>query len=280
MSVFDTCLLYNQNMDNKLQDLLNRDDCYFIHYASNGFYNGSSPAPKISCIVIFNKKNNQGFRFSLKDHIQGHSKEEAERLSLENFKLLFDKYPNISFIHWNMTANGFGFNAIQQRAKELGVELPTISDENLFDLSSYVSYIAEKKLSIKQILWFNSLLYGDDFLDGKTEAEYFDKGKYEEIYNSIELKVNGFVEIVDLIKDNKLKTEPPYENNDGLTKEERHREAVKRSQMREQMLKDIREHNKRVMEEPEIIYEDYEIGIFDPAHPLLSLFCNWFANRK
>ena len=279
MTIFDIFLLNNKNMDNKLQELLNRDDCYFIHYASNGFFNGSSPAPKISSIVIFNKKNEQGYRFTLKDHLQGHSKEDAEKLALENFKLLFEKNPNVSFIHWNMTANGFGFKAIQQRAKELGVELPTIQDENLFDLSSYVAYIAEKKLSIKQILWFNSLLYGNDFLDGKTEAEYFDKGKYEEINNSIELKVNGFAEIVDLIKANKLKTEPPYVNNDGLTKEERHREAVKRSQMREQMLRDIREHNKRVMEEPEIIYENYEVEIFAPTHPILSLFCNWYVNR-
>ena len=265
MSECDIGLYYIIIMDSKLQDFLNRDDCYFIHYASNGFYNGSSPTPNVSCIVIFNKKTLKGFRFSLKDHLQGNSKEEAERLSLENFKLLFDCYPNVSFIHWNMTANGFGFKAIQQRAKELGVELPAIPDENLFDLSSYVSYIAEKKLSIKQILWFNSLLYGDDFLDGKTEAEYFDKGKYEEIYNSIELKVKGFAGIVDLIKDNKLKTEPPYQNNDGLTKEERHREAVKRSQMREKMINDIYEHNKKIqahnervmeqMKEPEYVEE-------------------------
>lgn len=269
-------------MDNKLEQLLNRDDCYFIHYASNGFYSGSSPAPNVSCIVIFNKKTQNGFRFSLKDHLQANSKEEAERLSLENFKLLFDRYPNVSFIHWNMTANGFGFEAIQHRAKELGVELPAIPDENLFDLSSYVSYLAEKKLSIKQILWFNSLLYGDDYLDGKTEAEYFDKGKYEEIYNSIELKVKGFAEVVDLIKDNKFKTEPPYQNNDGLTKEERHKEAVKRSQMREQMLQDIMKHNKRVMEqteEPEYV-EEGGLFYYNYEHPIISLLASWFANWK
>ena len=278
-------------MDNKLQKLLNKDDCYFIHYASNGFYNGSSPAPKISCIVIFNKKNEKGYRFTLNDHLQGHSKEEAERLSLENFKLLFDRYPNVSFIHWNMTANGFGFKAIQQRAKELGVELPAIPDENLFDLSSYVAYIAEKKLSIKQILWFNSLLYGGDFLDGKTEAEYFDKGKYEEIYNSIELKVNGFAEITTLIKDNKLKTEPPYENNDGLTKEEKHQQALKLAEKRENMINDIYEHNKKVQAQQKRILDKFEnieseyaeeegIFYYDSAHPLISLFASWFANRK
>ena len=292
MSISDTWLLYNQSMDNKLQELLNRDDCYFIHYASNGFYNGSNPAPKVSCIVIFNKKNEQGYRFTLKDHLQGHSKEEAERLSLENFKLLFERYPNVSFIHWNMSANGFGFKAIQARAKELGVELPAIPNENLFDLSSYVAYIAEKKLSIKQILWFNSLLYGDDFLDGKTEAEYFDKGKYEKIYNSLELKVNGFAEITTLIKDNKFKTEPPYENNDGLTKEERRQQALKIAQAREEILNDMVNHNKRILKrkeqafeefvenyEPEV-EEEHSLFFFDFNHPLISMFANWFANQK
>ena len=274
-------------MDKKLQELLNRDDCYFIHYASNGFYNGSSPAPNVSCIVIFNKKNQKGYRFSLKDNLLGHSMDEAEKLSLENFKLLFDRYPNVSFIHWNMSADGFGFKAIRARAKELGIELPATAEENLFDLSYYVAYLTEKRLSIKQILWFNSLLYGDAYLDGKTEAEYFIKGKYKEIFNSVELKVKGFADVVDLIEDNKLKSEPPYQNNEGLTKDERHREAVKRSQMREQMLKDIMEHNKKVMEHNERIMEETEpeyveeesIFYYNSEHPIISLFASWFANR-
>ena len=267
-------------MDNKLQNLLNRDDCYFIHYASNGFYNGSGSAPKISCILIYNPKNDKGYRFDIADNLEGNSKEQAEKLTLENFKSVFTKIPNVSFVHWNMTAKGFGFKAIQARAKEFGVELPTIPEENLFDLSSYIAYIAGKNLSVKQILWFNSLLYGNDFLDGKTEAEYFGKGKYEEIYNSVELKVKGFAVIVNLIKDNKLKTEPPCQNNDGLTPEERRREAVKRSQMREQMLQDIMEHNKRVMEKSksERVEEDV-ILYYNSEHPILSLFANLFANR-
>ena len=71
-------------MDNKLQDFINREDCYFIHYASNGFYSGSSPAPKISCIVIYNLKSDKGYRFNIADHLEGNSKEEAERLTFEN----------------------------------------------------------------------------------------------------------------------------------------------------------------------------------------------------
>ena len=48
------------------------------------------------------------------------------------------------------------------------------------------------------------------------------------------------------------------------------------------MLKDIMEHNKRVMEqaeEPEYVEEE---GIFyyNSEHPIISLFASWFANRK
>lgn len=244
-------------MDNKLKDFINRDNCYFIHYASDGFYNGSNPAPRVSCIVIYNLKNDIGYRFSMKDHMDENSLEQAERLTLENFKLLFTKTPDVSFIHWNMNADGFGFKAIRARAKDLGIELPEVSAENLFDLSSYVAYIAEKKLSVKQILWFNSLLYGDNYLDGKTEAEYFYECRFEEIYNSVNLKVHGFADVVELIWGNKLKTEAPYRVDDGLTKEERHREAVKRAQMREQIINDIMEHNRRILQKKEETFDNY-----------------------
>ena len=292
MSISDTWLLYNQSMNNKLQELLNKDDCYFIHYASNGFYNGSRPAPKISCIVIFYQKNKQGYRFTLKDHLQGHSKEKAERLSLENFKQLFDCYPNVSFIHWNMTVNGFGFKAIQARSKDLGIHLPLPANDHLFDLSSYVAYVAEKKLSIKQVLWFNSLLIGDDYLDGKTEAEYFNKGKFDEIYRSVDLKVCGFADVIKLIQENKLKSEPPYLINDGLIKEERRQQALKIAVAREKMLQDMVNHNKKLLKRQEEAYEEFienyepeveeehRLFFFDFDHPLISMFANWFANRK
>lgn len=291
MSIFDTCFVYNKNMDNKLQDFINREDCYFIHYASNGFYSGSSPAPKISCIVIYNLKRDKGYRFNILDHIGANSKEQAERLMLENFKLVFTKIPDVSFIHWNMTAEGFGFKAIQARAKELGVDIPMPDNEHLFDLSSYGSYIAEKKLSIKQILWFNSLLIGDDYLDGKVEAEYFDKGLFDKIYNSVDLKVRGFADIVKLIQDNKLKTEAPYQYNDGLTKEERRQQALKLAETREKMINDIYEHNRKVqahneriikqMEDIELEYEEeHRFLFFDFDHPLISMFANWFVNKK
>ena len=279
-------------MDTKLKDFINRDDCYFIHYASDGFYNGSSPTPRISCIVIYNLKTDKGYRFLISDHTDDNPLEQAERLTLENFKMLFDKIPNVSFIHWGMNNNGFGFKAIQARAKDLGIDLPLPNNDHLFDLSSYVSYVAEKKLSIKQVLWFNSLLIGDDYLDGKIEAEYFNKGKFDEIYHSVNLKVCGFADVVKLIQENKLKSEPPYQINDGLTKEERRQQALKIAAAREEMLHDMVNHNKKLLKRQEKAYEafienyepeaeeEHRLFFFDFDHPLISMVANWFANRK
>lgn len=89
-------------MDNKLEQLLKQDNCYFIHYASDGFYNGSSPAPKISCIVIFNDKTTEKFHFCPVDYLKENPQEEAERLWFNRFKQIIESRPNICFIHWNM----------------------------------------------------------------------------------------------------------------------------------------------------------------------------------
>lgn len=284
-------MIYPYSMDNKLQKFLNSDNCFFIHYASDGFYTASSPAPKISCIIILNDKKQEKYKFNIQDHTSNNSLEQAEREMLEHFKTICEKSSDICFIHWNMMSSGFGFQAIRARAKELGVEIPQIKEENLFDLSSYVEYLAGKKLSVKQILWFNSLLYGDNFLEGKTEAEYFKKWKFEEILNSVDLKVQGFANVVKFIGDNKLKTEPPYRNNDGLTKEEKLEQALKIAQVREKMLNDIYEHNRKVQAKNERILEEFEnlepeyieeegFFFFDFAHPWASLFANWFGNLK
>ena len=276
-------------MDNKLKDFLNRNNCFFIHYASDGFYNGSSPAPKVSCITIWNKKTQEKYKFDIQDHTTNNSIEQAEKETLAHFKTLFEKRPDVCFIHWNMTANGFGFKAIQARAQEFGIEIPIPDKENLFDLSAYIEYLAGKKLSIKQILWFNSLL-DNEYLDGKTEAEYFKKWKFEEIRKSVHSKIMALSFLVDEIKDGTLKTEAPYRNVDGLTKEERREQALKLAEVREKMINDIYEHNrkiqaqnKRILEkfeniEPEYVEEE-EFFFFDFAHPFTSLFANWFANR-
>lgn len=278
-------------MDKKLELLLKDKNCYFIHYASDGFDNGNKPYPKISCIAIYNDTLDSRVTFSISDYIGNNSVEESEKILLERFKTFLEETENISFIHWNMNNNGFGVKSIWARAEELGVELPAIPEENLYDLSAYVGYLAEKRLSLKQVLWFNSQL-DREYLDGKTEAEYFGKQKFDEITQSVSLKVVGLYYVAQAIKDGTLKTEKPFkEPNDGLTKEERRQQAIKTAKARDEILKDAVERSRRLTrnsgeqaEREEQTAPEYqeEHGIFflDFAHPIVSLFASWFANRK
>ena len=278
-------------MDSKLENLLKNKNCFFIHYASDGFYNGMTPAPRISCISVYNGSLDKRINFSIDNFKQAQSIEDAEKMLLYDFKSFIELKPDISFVHWNMNGKGFGFSAIWARAKELGIELPEINEENMFDLSSYVAYLSEKRLSIKQILWFNSLL-DRQYLDGKDEALYFSQRKFSEISASVSLKVVGLYYVVEELKNGTLKTEKVFaEPNDGLTKEERHARALERDAAREEMLRDIVNHNKRIMQRKEQAYEEYianyepevreehSLFFFDFDHPLVSLFANWFANR-
>lgn len=276
-------------MDKKLQNLIQNENCFFIHYASDGFYSGFSPAPRISCISIFRDHMQTRVNFSIDKFYPSHPVDESEKMLLYDFKSFIELNDNIQFIHWNMNADGFGFKAIWARAKELGIELPEIPKENLFDLSSYVAYISEKRLSIKQILWFNSLL-DRQYLDGKDEAIYFSQHKFKEISDSVSLKVVGLSYIVDAIKDGSLKTEKVFaEPNDGLTKEERRARALKIEAAREEMLRDIVYNNKLVLQKQQKALDEYfdkaeyreehSLLFFDFEHPLVSLFANWFANR-
>ena len=258
-------------MDNKLRNFIDKDDCFFIHYASDGFYNGSSPAPKISCIAIFSESLKVIRVFSINTYIQSHNIENSEKFLLKEFQSFLKVRQNVCFVHWNMNGEGFGFKALWARAKELGIKLPEIEEENLFDLSSYVAYLSEKRLSIKQILWFNSLLCGGNYLDGKTEAEYFNKGNFKDIDNSVKLKVQGFADVVKLIKEDKLKTEVPCKPNDGLTKEERCEQALKFAKAREKITEQYANN------EPECV-EEYSFLFFDFEHPWISLIANWVAN--
>ena len=78
-----------------------------------------------------------------------------------------------------------------------------------------------------------------------------------------------------------------YQNYYGLSKEERRRIAVEVAEMRQQMFRDILEHNRRVLKHNEHVLEaisdceqeDDMLFFFNSAHPLVSLFATWFANK-
>ena len=269
-------------MDNKLKEFLENNNCYLIHYACDGFYAGYGSAPKVYCIILNDFKTND-----LKEvYLDGYSKDDvhlAEVKVLKNFADFIGTKPYL--IHWNMNSDGFGFKALYARCRELGVEIEELPEENKFDLASLVEFIAGKKLSIKQILMMNNYLY-EDFLDGKQEIEELNKRNYKAVRGSVEDKVIGLSYVVEDMLENKLKTEFSPRPDDGLTKEERRALALKVAESREKMIKDIEEHNRKVLEHNKKVIDQSECQedggflFFDSNHPLLSLFGSWFINRK
>lgn len=107
------------------------------------------------------------------------------------------------------------------------------------------------------MLWFNDLL-DNEFLEGKIEAEYLNYSRYEEIFESVNLKTAALSMIVEEIKHNTLKTEKLHtEQGNGLSKEKRREQVLKVTQAREQIFKDIAEHNRRILRKREETIERY-----------------------
>ena len=64
------------------------------------------------------------------------------------------------------------------------------------------------------------------FLDGKTEAEYFKKEKFDDILASVHSKVVGLSCIVEEIKKDSLITEKSSATQHDLTKEDKRKLAL------------------------------------------------------
>jgi hypothetical protein len=107
VTVFDAILVYTNIMNIKLEKFINSDDCYLIHYSSSGFFDGCSPAPKISCIVVYNLKNGKKGKFSISDYIDKNIVEQSEKLLFLKFKNFLEQTPHLSFVHWNIFANRY-----------------------------------------------------------------------------------------------------------------------------------------------------------------------------
>lgn len=290
MSVFDICLLYNISMDNiAFKKLLESNDTYIIHYASNGIYEYGSLAPKISCIAVWGTNNEVRRRFFVQDFLEGNSLEQAEKIILQRFADFLSEDENIKFIHWGMNADGFGFRAISARCSDLGVNIREIPSKNKIDLSKIVSNYAGKKLSIKQVLMMNNCI-SEDFLSGKEEVECYNNGKYEKVFNSVKDKVVGFNSVIQRIMNNDLLTEFGNRRTSSYSKEKQ-KALEEIREYREQFFKNrqtaiqhLKKHSTKRKSTDELIEETYNSGdddliesieTIDTAHFIASVL-NWF----
>lgn len=170
-------------MINNISDLkrLNDSNIWIIHYACNGLYGDLSPAPNVSCIIVSNLNCEYKRKFYVKDYLGEHSLKESEKLLLKKFADFINQNTDKYFAHWNMDSQSFGYNIINAHCRELDIEIKDIPNENKIDLLKIVEKLANKKLSLKQALMFNGMLF-DDFLNGKEKLETYNKGDYKNQY--------------------------------------------------------------------------------------------------
>lgn len=282
-------------MINNILDLkkLNDTNTWIIHYACDGLYDGLSPAPNVSCIIISNLSCKFKRKFYVKDYLGEYSLKESEKLLLKKFADFINENTDKYFVHWNMDSLSFGFNTISARCRELGIEINNIPNENKIDLSKIVEKLANKKLSLKQALMFNNILF-DDFLNGKDELEAYNKGNYNAVLESVHDKVIGIQMLIEVINENSFKS--GFNNTmpkSKYTQTERKQLDKELKRYREEIFN----NNKAVISKMQQDFEDdknevidsYEedlaeennggIFVFDTGHPLLSMFANLFLNR-
>ncbi len=223
-------------MQNDIFDLkkLNNENAWAIHYACNGLYNGILPAPNVSCIIVCNLSCKDKRKFYVKDYLGENNLEEAEKLLLEKFSDFINENVGKYFVHWNMNS-AFGFDAIKARAKEFNIEINDIPDENKIDLSKMAEKLAGKKLSLKQALMFNHILF-EDFQDGKDELAAYNKREYEVIFDSVHDKAIGIKMLLESIKDGSFKVCFDVPQKSKFAKEERKQIDIKLKRYREETL--------------------------------------------
>ena len=249
--------VYYKNMKNNISKLklLNSSNAFIIHYACNGLYNGTSPAPSISCIIVCNITCKNKRRFCINDYLGEYNMKDAEKILLQNFANFINQNTDKYFVHWNMNSQQYGFGAIKTRCNEFGIEINSIPAKNKIDLSQIVEVIAKEKLTLRQVLFFNDIPF-EDFLNGKEELKAFYDRNFGKILESVHNKVIGLSMIIEDINKNSQTTFQSNFINQIATN-------------------DLTTSNYNNIETD----TKSEIFIFDSAHPILSWVASLLINR-
>jgi DNA polymerase elongation subunit (family B) len=179
-----------------------KDKICILHYACSDF---SKIPIKISVITLLEFKTKKFYTFSIL--------ESNEKEMLEEFYEYIRTHNDNVFVGWNLKNDTYGLQVIERRYKQVtGSEVP-IRLEHVFDLDSifqkkygscYVSHgIFGKMYSLFALNGVN-LEY---FIEGKREAELFDKEEIRKIEMSNICKVQGINNVLELSFANKLKIE-------------------------------------------------------------------------
>jgi hypothetical protein len=205
---------------NKLSELMGKaEQVIVIHYSCESFYDRLDGAsPRITSIAVRNLESGQTTSFSIHQVAErkGYSASaleqhynELEKLMLDEFYEYVHIHSSHFWLHWNMRDINYGFPAIAHRYKVLRGNPEEIAESKLVDLSRLLisiygnNYIPHPRLV--KLIEKNSIS-NKDFLDGKAEAEAFEKKEYVKLHQSTLRKVDVLSNIVERTANGSLKT--------------------------------------------------------------------------
>ena len=194
-------MLYPKNRHSellKIKEYQKKDNLLYIHYACSSIKDNNENI--ITSIAIKESKSNEVRSFNITEIID-------EKSMLDDFYRYIKTKSNHYWIHWNMKNSIYGFDAINNRYKELGstpeeihheqkidlyVILINIYGDNYIDHPHFINIAKKNKLNIK------------DFIKGEDEPQCFKDKEYQKLKLSSHRKVEIIKELFE--KADKLKT--------------------------------------------------------------------------
>lgn len=220
----------------QLREIAQNSFRYFvIHYSCESFYNHNGQSPRIVVISIRSYTGGLTYSFSLDRTAEKLGFEKKQMLNeidrieyemLSEFYSFLEKHKDKYWIHWNMSDENYGFQAIAHRYQCLEIKLykrrskkrqqvVVIDETRKVDLSRLLifrygsEYISHPRLiSLIKENNFST----KDFLNGEEEAKYYECNNFDPILRSSLAKTSLFSKILDYTIDNKLKTNMKYED--------------------------------------------------------------------
>jgi len=184
-----------------LRDLTKCDtDILVIHYACTDI---KKEEVQITCISVGDYKTKNTDTFSRRGF--------SEKELLSKFFEFIKSKSNICITGWNLKDITYGFPVLQRRYRELNGEDIQIKFQNI-DIDDMIEqeygkeYVPHKPSGKMFNLFGVNRISRQYFLPGKDEAEKGEAGEYRPIELSSNTKVRGFMDVLDLIIDNRLMT--------------------------------------------------------------------------
>lgn len=219
----------------------NRSQLNVIHYSCESFDKEQQTSGRVTSIAVLNAASGETASFSIHqvaDELiakENRKRNPApfdpygkysilETALLESFYAFVRRHENETWMHWNMRDILYGFQAIEHRARVLGVVPVMIPEKQRFNLAEALTdiygnhYMRQDRPHgrLENTMNLNGIT-SLDFLRGDQEAEAFVNGEYVKLHRSTLRKVRVIFTIAGRVFDRRLKTESSWWELHGST---------------------------------------------------------------